>query len=205
MDGLGGDEPNETNKIKSEGLQFVFSNQRDNFPNPVPYYDDGNPDMYSKENMEKRKNLKDHHIVRNAIEEFIQKAFTTTRDGNCTKEDYFQVFMKIGVILRPGIEADNLNALIKEDWEHDCEEKPPDVSHIEDKEEREKVLKEFEEKPQTSYDILTKDKLQESLFTLADAWCPSIEPEEYAEFFQLIQYRLKYYGMQDNSAYDVLT
>ena len=53
MDALAGDEQNDANNIKSVGLQFVFSVSRDNFPNPVPYYDDGNPDMYSKENMEK--------------------------------------------------------------------------------------------------------------------------------------------------------
>ena len=143
MEGLGGDEPNETNKIKSEGLQFVFSNSRDNFPNPVPYYDDGNPDMYSKDNMEKRKSLKDNHIIRNAIEEFM-KSFSLTRDGNCTKEEYFKVFMSVGTILRPDIEADNLNVLIKEDFEHDSEDKAPEVSHIEDKDERERIIKEFE-------------------------------------------------------------
>ena len=51
---MAGEDPNEANKIKSEGLKFVFNANRDNFPNPCPYVDDGNPDMYSKENMEKR-------------------------------------------------------------------------------------------------------------------------------------------------------
>ena len=44
-----------------------------------------------------------------------------------------------------------------------------------------------------------------ALFTLADQWCPSIDEQEYKEFFDTIKYRLKYYGMQDNSAYDVLS
>ena len=52
--------------------------------------------------------------------------------------------------------------------------------------------------------MLTKEKLFRSLFNLADAWCPTIDPEEYKEFFDQVQFRLKYYGMQDNSAYDLI-
>ena len=112
--------------------------------------------------------------------------------------------MKIGVILRPGIEADNLNAMIKEDFEQDSEDKPPDVSQIENEKERENKLKEFEAQPQKQYDYLTKEKLFDALFTLADAWCPSIDSEEYGEFFEQLSFRLKYFGIGDNQAYDDL-
>ena len=67
------DEPNEQNKIKDQGLIFVFSQIRDNFPtNPCPYYDDGNPDMYTAENMAARENLKKNEVVRDAINDFIK-------------------------------------------------------------------------------------------------------------------------------------
>ena len=67
-----GGETDETNKIKSKGLQFVFSGQRDNFPhNPCPYSDEGNPDMYSKENIAKRAALKDHPVVQEGIKDFM--------------------------------------------------------------------------------------------------------------------------------------
>ena len=49
------DDPNDANKIKNEGLKFVFLQNRDNFPtNPCPYYDDGNPDMYTDANVGNR-------------------------------------------------------------------------------------------------------------------------------------------------------
>ena len=65
-----------TNKIESEGLQFVFSAKRDIFPNnPCPYNDDGNPEMYTAEAMEKRQELKKNQIVREAIYEFISSEF----------------------------------------------------------------------------------------------------------------------------------
>ena len=67
-----GGETDETNKIKAKGLQFVFSGQRDNFPhNPCPYSDEGNPDMYSKENIAKRAALKDHPVVQEGIKDFM--------------------------------------------------------------------------------------------------------------------------------------
>ena len=81
MDGeqpnVAGEDTNEANKIQSKGLQFVFSGQRDNFPhNPCPYSDEGNPDMYSKENIEKRNALKTHPVVTEAIKDFMSE-FTT--------------------------------------------------------------------------------------------------------------------------------
>ena len=45
----GHDQEEITNKIKSESLQYVFKPERDKFPNKL-YHEDGNPDMYTKEN-----------------------------------------------------------------------------------------------------------------------------------------------------------
>ena len=47
-------------------------------------------------------------------------------------------------------------------------------------------------------------KLYEALFTLADHWCPSMDPAEYKEFFDQIKYRMKYSGMQNPNAYDAI-
>ena len=69
-----GEDPNDANKIKSEGLKFVFNANRDTFPhNPCPYADDGNPDMYSKENIEKRNNLRNAHELKRAMDDFATK------------------------------------------------------------------------------------------------------------------------------------
>ena len=49
--------------------------------------------------------------------------FQTNHKGECSKEEYFKIFMKIGTILKPGIEADDLNRIIKEDFEMDSMDK----------------------------------------------------------------------------------
>ena len=67
-----GEDPNDANKIKSEGLKFVFNQNRDNFPNnPCPYADDGDPSMYTKENIAKRNELRNNMTVKGAIEDFM--------------------------------------------------------------------------------------------------------------------------------------
>ena len=131
--------------------------------------------------------------------------FQRNSQGQCSKEEYFKIFMKIGMILRPGIEADDLQRIIKEDFELDSMDKM--VVKEEDKDDvnkQERTQQEYEQQPQKSYDYLDAEKLYDALFTLADTWCPSIQDEEYKEFFYQLKYRLKYQGMQDNQAYDVL-
>ena len=108
VDGGNPDE-NQTNQIKSEGLKFVFTSQRDNFPfSPCPYYDDGDPEMYTKENMEKRDKLRTNETVRAAINEFITKHFNPSKDGKYSKEEYMRVYMNIGMSLRHNIDAEDL-------------------------------------------------------------------------------------------------
>ena len=68
------EDPNDANKIKDPGLKFVFLQNRDNFPtNPCPYYDDGNPDMYTEDSIRKRNQLKRNEVVRDSINDFTQK------------------------------------------------------------------------------------------------------------------------------------
>ena len=110
--------------------------------------------------------------------------------------------MKVGMILRPGIEADDLQRIVKEDFELDSMDQfqPPEQKQENDAENlklAEKAQTEFEKIPQKQYDYLDKDKLYAALFTMADTWCPNIDPFEYKEFFKQLRYRLKYQGMQD--------
>ena len=71
-----GDATDDANKIVSEGLRFVFSKERDIFPiYPCYYADDGDPSMYTAENMEKRRGLKTNDIVQSAIKDFMQESF----------------------------------------------------------------------------------------------------------------------------------
>ena len=42
-----------------------------------------------------------------------------------TKDEYFRVFVNVGMVLRPGIEADDLQKIIKEDFDNDCLDRNP--------------------------------------------------------------------------------
>ena len=49
---------------------MVFIQNRDAFPSK-PYFEDGNPEMYTKENMEKRNSLRENETVVEAIRSFM--------------------------------------------------------------------------------------------------------------------------------------
>lgn len=108
------------NAIDNDALGWVFKNTRDAFP-AKPYFDDGNPEMYTVENRAKRVALKTNPILKPAIDSFSKDQFERTGGKNpvITKEEYFKVFVAIGMILRPGIDADELTKLIKEDFDND--------------------------------------------------------------------------------------
>ncbi len=50
----GNNDGDNQNKISNKDLAYVFLQNRDHFP-AKPYYEDGNPEMYVKENIEKRR------------------------------------------------------------------------------------------------------------------------------------------------------
>lgn len=141
--GMGGENDEESNMIQNKEIGFIFNPNRDNFPEK-PYYEDGNPELYSNDKMAKRKALKEDVDVQNAIREFMTASFSFTPHKIVTRDQYFQKFIKIGQILRPKTEAEELQKLIKEDYERDNEGKQEDT--------------------------IDEDKLYDSLFELADLW-----------------------------------
>ena len=112
------------NKIESEALAYIFKANRDIFP-AKPYNEDGNPEMYTQANMDKRKALRNNPIVMEAIEKFAKEFQWTGPSSNrvVSKEEYFRIFVKVGMILRPGIDSDELTKFIKEDFDNDSQEK----------------------------------------------------------------------------------
>jgi hypothetical protein len=156
------------NKIDNVDLAYLFKKNRDHFP-AKPYYDDGNPEMYTKENRAKRAGLKTNVVVKTAIENFQREQFERTSGKNpvVSKEEYFKVFVKIGMILRPGIDADDLTKLLKEDFENDSMEKT----------EGEEPSAEQAQTKQP--DFLTESKLYDALFEMVDLWCQNIDEYEY--------------------------
>jgi hypothetical protein len=99
-------EPDNQNKISNKDLAYVFHQNRDNFP-AKPYYEDGNPEMYIKEHIEKRRLLMQNETVVDAINDFMTE-FKKNGQGHVSKDEYFRVFLNVGMILRPGIDADDL-------------------------------------------------------------------------------------------------
>ena len=49
--------------------------------------------------------------------------FKKNAQGNVTKDEYMRVFINVGMILRPGIDADELQKIIKEDFDNDSTDK----------------------------------------------------------------------------------
>ena len=125
--------------------------------------------------MAKRKALKEDIDVQNAIKEFISTSFSFTPQKIVTRDQYFQKFIKIGQILRPSTEAEELQKLVKEDYDRDNNN--------------------------NQQDTIDEEKLYDSLFELADLWWPNIDSKEYVDFFKALKFRFRYAGQNDTSAY----
>lgn len=169
------------NKIESESLAFIFKANRDIFP-AKPYNEDGNPEMYTQANKDKRQALRNNPIVLEAIQKF-SKEFTWSGPSSnrvVSKEEYFRIFVKVGMILRPGIDSDELTKFIKEDFDNDSQ----------DKSEAEPV----DGQPPKLQDYLDEKKLFDGLFELCDTWCQNIDEYEYQGFFKQLEFRMKYSG-----------
>jgi hypothetical protein len=86
------------------------------------------------------------------------------------------------MILRPGIDSDDLTKIIKEDFDNDSQDK------VEADEAR------GDNQPPKINETLDEKKLFDGLFELADTWCQNIDEYEYKEFFKTLEFRMKYSG-----------
>lgn len=68
----GQDGAGDKSSVKNSEIQYLFSADRDQFPSK-PYHEDGNPDMYTKENIAKRQALYRNDMVEEAINDFIKE------------------------------------------------------------------------------------------------------------------------------------
>ena len=59
-----------------------------------------------------------NETVQDAINDFMTE-FRKNPQGNISKDEYFRVFINVGMILRPGIDADDLQKIIKEEFDND--------------------------------------------------------------------------------------
>lgn len=54
-------------------------------------------------------------MVKGAINDFMNE-FKFDDKGNCDKKEYYEVFIKIGKILIPGIEHEDLREVVEQDF-----------------------------------------------------------------------------------------
>ena len=85
----------------------------------------GDASMYTMENMEARKKLKQSGRLAQYITDFMGRNFKLKGmdPKRCTKDEYCKVFMKVGLILRPGIREEELSRTLEDDWKHDAKRK----------------------------------------------------------------------------------
>ena len=85
-------------------MKFVFNRSRDTiFRGFYPdYAHDGNASMYSILNLAKRKALRENIWVKRGINDLVRE-FKLDGQGNCSKDVFVDVYMKIGNALKPAI------------------------------------------------------------------------------------------------------
>ena len=105
--------------VRSKELAEVF--QFNNGLATKPYYMDGDAELYNEENMVKRDALKDSQVIRKAIEKFIdENNMLYGRKRVCMVEQYVRVFTKVGLVLRPDSDVEELTKMLREEFENDA-------------------------------------------------------------------------------------
>ena len=137
----------DNNAIKSKELQYVFAPGRVHFPSK-PYYEDGDPEMYTTDNMGKREALRENPLVRSAITDFMTSQFPNLGAAKLVpKDDYVRVFIRVGSSLRPGMDQDELTKVIREDFESDSQPRKKRRPQATGDEEEQPEVEEQEEPP----------------------------------------------------------
>ena len=108
--------------------------------------------------------------------------------------------MHIGMILRPGVEHEELSLMVKKDFDDDCMDRDENGQPITAPPEGE----ENNHRPYGAHDFINERSLYDAIFELVDTWVPSMQETEYKSFLEQLTFRLKYSNQQNNSAYDVL-
>ena len=135
--------------------------------------------MYTPENLNAREDLKDNYQVREAINEFIKKNFKLKGDPKaCSKREYIDVFMKVGLILQPQLDSHELEQLLEDDFRKDLqprtkrvrEEQIPITRDGEDEVQQEEPPEE-EVEDTSKKDSIPAEALFDGVYDMVDNWC----------------------------------
>eukprot|EP00906_Rhabdomonas_costata_P031712 RCo044757 len=131
-------------------VELILSEDRDSKLGK-PYHEDGDPSMYTEQNLQKRARLKENSSVVDAITRF-SKLFPVS-SGSVTVEHsaYLVSHRKLARVLRPSLTDEELAALGEEDWRNDTQ----------------------------GTGVLSAEMLRDILFQFVDMWTQTTDPTEY--------------------------
>eukprot|EP00736_Rhodelphis_marinus_P010365 Rmarinus@m.285 len=165
-------------KITNPSVALIFNPSRDEKLGK-PYWKCGDKSMYTKENLARRRALKSHPAVAEAIQRFANLYHFDQRGGKSfiKRDEYLRVHMLVAKALIPKLSSKEALKVALEDWENDAK--------------GEKT-------------ILPYDEFHDSIFELVDLWTTSTDIDEYISFLDALNFRVRYTGQKDPSAYDIL-
>ena len=119
----------------------------------VSYRKQGNPDMYSTHNLQLRQSNRHCPQVEDALGA-LWSCLPKTASGHINVSTYMWMSRKLYFVLIPGATDRDFRKFVRRDWKSD--------THGEKR--------------------MTEGMLKDAIFSLADVWCETTDPTEYAQF-----------------------
>ncbi|KRX07127.1 hypothetical protein PPERSA_09341 [Pseudocohnilembus persalinus] len=152
-------------KVRST-LEFIFQQNQEINPSKT-YFDDGDPRMYTKENIEKRQKLKEDLDIQDALNSFML-LYKFDKYGEIDKREYMKVQVGLAKLLRPDLikpeKKEQLVNLLEQDWKFDSNGKKK----------------------------LNKQDMKNAIFQMTDVWTPDLDAQQYAEFLYMIKEKVRF-------------
>ncbi|GAB5369927.1 hypothetical protein AAMO2058_001448200 [Amorphochlora amoebiformis] len=140
----------------ARGLEYM-----DELYDENPFFKQGDPSMYTLENIQRRKALKNEPKIKLGIEKFW-KLLEIDSNNRLTKRGYKDLMIRICKVLRPSFDQESALEEIDVDFERDAK----------------------------GASSLSYSFFYDSMFELVDLWTVDVEPEEYQNFLDNIFVRM---------------
>lgn len=131
------------------------------------YVNTGNREFYTAANLKKRRELRYHPMVKDALKSFWDLMATELdlQDEEMGKKAYYHEYRKTRQALAPEMPEDLFEQSMLMDWFADCSNRPEPGSSKQ----------------------LGRTQFHDSIFELADLWTWSLDPAEYASFISMLE------------------
>lgn len=129
----------------------------------TPYWLDRDESMYTEEALGMRERLRTNPGLIDAVRRFAHQVYRLDADGHVGHAEYARVHGAIvRVLMGAQVGEAEVARIVAEDWAADSK----------------------------GTDVLDDGRLFDSLFELADTWCPGISAAEYLSFIDTLAYKL---------------